>query len=406
MAEDLTGAYDWAIERCNNPWVGYSQYYRNEETIYNEYYQHDITYYDCSSFVWFALLHNGWDCVTANGGSTWPFTTGTMASVLPRLGFTQIDQNSVWKPMDIVLRSGHTEVVYQGGNASGICMGAHGDRGIALVDQVSIDTGRTYAGQYESLWRYTNGQVEGLYCWMGWTFYESAYHYLNVDALCMSGDGGRAYGLYQFDYSGGLVPFMQSCVDYDAVRYAGFIPFINMGVGNQNLINNQALKDLFYNYAHNYTDEFQFLQDKNAIEDYLNPALEYVQNHYGVNVRERNPVLLGTLFSLAIRDGYETGAQAMASIQGTTEANDLYVLKTTYDFEYTRHPVTRWDTNTTSLDSQYVAALDAYDNSTEVYIIPYGGYSPTPPHVASKNKFWVYQRNRLYQRSIRYERFR
>lgn len=46
-------SYNWAIETCVKPNVGYSQQYRNQRTV------NGITYYDCSSFVWYALIA-GW----------------------------------------------------------------------------------------------------------------------------------------------------------------------------------------------------------------------------------------------------------------------------------------------------------------------------------------------------------
>lgn len=36
-------AYNWAVETCANENVGYSQEYRNQQTVKG------ITYYDCSS---------------------------------------------------------------------------------------------------------------------------------------------------------------------------------------------------------------------------------------------------------------------------------------------------------------------------------------------------------------------
>ena len=91
MSESLTGAFSWSVAKCNANDVGYSQAYRNERTV------DGITYYDCSSFIWYALLHNGWDCVAANWGSSWPFTTSSMPYILPELGFVQVDQNAIWK---------------------------------------------------------------------------------------------------------------------------------------------------------------------------------------------------------------------------------------------------------------------------------------------------------------------
>ena len=396
MAEDLTGAYNWAIERCNNPNVGYSQAYRNEQTI------NGITYYDCSSFIWYALLHNGWDCITANGGSSWPFTTSTMSIVLPRLGFTQISQNGIWKPMDIVLNPGsHTEFVYTGGNAQGVTMGAHTDS-VPLVDQVSINNYTTYAGRYTEFWRYTNGEVRGYNSWMGWIPNESIYDYLDPRGLAVNGDSGQAYGMYQFDYRYGLVPFMQYCLTYDSSKFSGFAPYIAMGAGNSNLVANPGLIALFQQYANDYTDEFQYLQDAQAIQDYLTPAMQYVQNNYGVDVTTRDPTILGTLFSMSIRAGYVTGAQCFSNI---ATLNDLQLIGDAYNkMSQIHYDAGRWITGTPI--SQLDKCINAYYTQVDFYIIPYGGYTPTPPVVRTQNKLWMYQKNRLYQRRLRHERFR
>ena len=67
---NIRDAYDWAVHTCEDPNVRYSQTYRDQQTVGN------LTYYDCSSFIWYALIAGGFDCVAANGGSTWPFPPG------------------------------------------------------------------------------------------------------------------------------------------------------------------------------------------------------------------------------------------------------------------------------------------------------------------------------------------
>ena len=74
----IQSAYNWAIETCAKENVGYSQTYRNQQTV------NGITYYDCSSFIWYALIAGGWDLVSVWG--TWPFTTSSMAGVLKQVG--------------------------------------------------------------------------------------------------------------------------------------------------------------------------------------------------------------------------------------------------------------------------------------------------------------------------------
>lgn len=139
-------AYEWAIEKCNAPNIGYSQANRMEKTV------NGITYYDCSSFIWFALKAGGFDVVKANGGSTWAFTTGTMANALRLLGFTKMGTAQPWKPGDILLRTGHTEMVFD----SNRTMGAHSSK-VPLEQQVSIKSNPSSASSWLELWRYGGG---------------------------------------------------------------------------------------------------------------------------------------------------------------------------------------------------------------------------------------------------------
>ncbi len=141
-------AYEWAIEKCNAPNIGYSQANRMEKTV------NGITYYDCSSFIWFALMAGGFDVVRANGGSTWAFTTGTMARALNLLGFVKHGSTQPWKPGDILIRNGHTEMAFDGNHT----MGAHTSR-VALDEQVSINSNPSSASEWTELWRWENGAV-------------------------------------------------------------------------------------------------------------------------------------------------------------------------------------------------------------------------------------------------------
>ena len=154
---DIQQAYMYCIDACASPTVGYSQNYRDKRTV------NGITYYDCSSLMWYSLLAGGFDCVGANNGSTWPFTTYNMPTILQRLGFVSYAPSVPWLPGDICLNSGHTEMVYSPSpNGGGICMGAHrGD--VPLANQVSIGSSGgdpTWVSQpsrWTSIWRYGNG---------------------------------------------------------------------------------------------------------------------------------------------------------------------------------------------------------------------------------------------------------
>ena len=137
-------AMNWWIEKCNDPNVGYNQSYRNERTV------DCITYYDCSSFVWYGLLHSGFQL----DAGAWPFTTGTMGGILKNLGFKEILVGSdgfEYHVGDILVVDNsshqHTEIVHDledGGHT----MGAHGRSGRELPDQVSINTSTTLTGYH------------------------------------------------------------------------------------------------------------------------------------------------------------------------------------------------------------------------------------------------------------------
>lgn len=156
---DIQKAYNWAVQTCNAPNVGYSQALRNQQT------SGGITYYDCSSFIWYALINGGWNMAQLYG-SSWPFVTADCLSVLLRAGFTQLNIDTTeWKAGDIVLRIlgeipntyGHIEMVYQGiGVGGGRTMGAHTDE-VPLADQVSIANYTADGTRYRHLLRYGSG---------------------------------------------------------------------------------------------------------------------------------------------------------------------------------------------------------------------------------------------------------
>ena len=148
-------AYNWAIQTCNAPDIGYSQAYRNQQTV------NGITYYDCSSFIWYALKAAGYPVVDQYGN--WPFTTYTMGRVLLNMGFTWYDSSLVdpWLPGDIVVfhgdidqGTGHTEMVYNGF----VTMGAHNSH-LPLADQVSINTYDSSPSSYPDLYRSPEGPI-------------------------------------------------------------------------------------------------------------------------------------------------------------------------------------------------------------------------------------------------------
>ena len=174
MANDLDRAYQWAINTCNAPNVGYSQTYRNQQTV------NGITYYDCSSFVWYALQNGGFE----NIGS-YAFTTYSLQDILPAAGWNVLSAyDEVWLPGDILLGKWdtitlangttitdyqHVEMCYQGtaNPGEGYLMGAHGASGRVLADQVSILNTLSYGAaghdrsKYTVLYRWGSGGATG-----------------------------------------------------------------------------------------------------------------------------------------------------------------------------------------------------------------------------------------------------
>ena len=149
---DINAAYRWAIDTCNAPRVGYSMTWRDQQVVNN------ITYYDCSSFIWYALTEGGGFPIPRP-----PFATGGMLSALTDAGFqiiTAPGAGTVCYPGDILWHNhgpagGHTEMVFAGGSGEARTMGAHGSS-LPLTDQVSINSGyvafSTVGWEYLARW--------------------------------------------------------------------------------------------------------------------------------------------------------------------------------------------------------------------------------------------------------------
>ena len=191
---DINKSYSWAISTCNAPKVGYSQAYRNQQTV------NGITYYDCSSFINYALLAGGF--ITPNyAPNNNSLTTYTMAEELIRLGFVEVSASGEYLPGDIGLNSGHTEMCYKGGNGKGIFMGAH-TANASLENQVSIGSSSgnsTYERSFDRIFRYGEGGATGY----GSSIYVisalcgNAWRESNINpALHEVGGGG--FGLFQW----------------------------------------------------------------------------------------------------------------------------------------------------------------------------------------------------------------
>lgn len=138
----LTDAYNYVVAACNDPNIGYSQPSRTTIELGVNY----RTYCDCSSLMSKALTVGGY---FAN--NPW-FVTSNERSYLSRIGWQQENINGIWQPGDILWRSGHTEMVYTGGNGQGVTMGAHSSS-YAFAKQVSINDYTSTAGSWTALYR-------------------------------------------------------------------------------------------------------------------------------------------------------------------------------------------------------------------------------------------------------------
>lgn len=197
---DINKAYTWAIQTCNAGDVGYSQPYRNQQTV------NGITYYDCSSFINYALNAGGFETPSYAPDNN-AFTTYTMPSALLSLGFTEVDPNGEYLAGDIGVNPTHTEMCYTGGQGAGTFMGAH-TANTDLANQVSISN---YTRSFERLFRYGNGastygysqSVISAMCGNFWT--ESNINPAIWESLSVGTwtDLNKGYGLGQWTNTGG-----------------------------------------------------------------------------------------------------------------------------------------------------------------------------------------------------------
>lgn len=179
----------------------------------------------------------------------------------------------------------------------------------------------------EDAWKLFKARLTADRIWMGWTKYESG----TAGYAQTGGDKGRAYGMYQFDYRYGLVPFMQSCVDYNPERYAALKKYIALGAGNGGLILNSGLMALWKDFCSKYPSEFGMLQDRQAYKVYYLEAKKHVKDLYGIDMNHHSPAVKGSLFSMSIRSGQLTAAKKFQGLtDSVSDADMLRIIYRTY----------------------------------------------------------------------------
>lgn len=157
--------------------------------------------------------------------------------------------------------------------------------------------------------------TDKLKMWVGWIPYESGNTYGDPDALaCGSGGttkGDYAFGQYQFDVGQGdffsetnrwaFIPFSYT---HYPTEFSGFQEYLSYNK-EKFWANNakEPLKQLFRNYAYNYTEKFLWCQNQVFTHIYLDPVINYCSSNGITNTYLYNPYILGTLASMAVRQG-------------------------------------------------------------------------------------------------------
>ncbi len=183
--------------------------------------------------------------------------------------------------------------------------------------------------------------VQGEEIWMGWTIFESG----NVGYGQAGGDGGRAYGRYQFDYRYALPEFLRYAVSMEPEACTVLAKYTGYRAGSEELLSSAGLgADWVRAYTAN-RNRFAQLQDDFAYSRYYVPAKQALAAR-GIDLDAAgDPVVKGTVYSLAVRDG-ATDSGVRAAWQSYTAGEDTRAwLEKLYSLEARRHPgqAGRWD---------------------------------------------------------------
>ena len=153
MAFNLNKFYTWCIQTCNAPDVRYSLEYRAQQTV------NGITYYDCSSFVYYALIAGGFENLPG-----YPFVTYDMIPYLTAGGWHEVDAGGEILPGDIGWNLEHVEVAYaRGERGVAVFMGAHDTYEQNPEAEVSIGVGGdpNVPRSFSRIFRYGEGGATG-----------------------------------------------------------------------------------------------------------------------------------------------------------------------------------------------------------------------------------------------------
>lgn len=217
--------------------------------------------------------------------------------------------------------------------------------------------------------------------WTGWTVFESG----SEGWYQTGGDGGHAYGRYQFDIGYDFTNFMRECVSADSEGYAGFNKFIAMSRitagrnGNAKIMENKPLlearselSEVWKRICNEQGEDFFNLQTDFASGVYYYPVKSKLMAVYGINLDDYGPALKGTVWSIAVRDGSNVSRNQeqnnLRAVTGTYRSgiDEREWLNLIYDAETERHKSQsqRWNIE------QRAAALDVLNGgSGEIYMV-------------------------------------
>ena len=128
---------NWMLDFANDNSHGYSMSRRTLPDV------------DCSSFVYYALINNGWTTSELGG---YPFNTITMGTILKKAGFQEIKYDkSILQVGDILVNYGsHTEVVSNVSGATLKTVGAHYDEDGKIGDSSGKEVSEVNLGGWSS----------------------------------------------------------------------------------------------------------------------------------------------------------------------------------------------------------------------------------------------------------------
>ena len=167
---------------------------------------------------------------------------------------------------------------------------------------------------------------------------------------------GNAYGAYGFDRRHSLVQFMKSCIEYDAVEFEAFKPFIALGSGSPKLQNNEDLINVWNELFMDNKSTFEDMQNQYAYHNYYLLAKNNCLK-VGFDVDKYSSTLRGTLWLFITKFGISSGTKKVLAPfkQGITD--ELEALHMIFS-------------NSTSINkSIYDKAIESFNTNTTEYNI-------------------------------------